>query len=64
MEPGVDLSERTPGSAGFVHTPEDVARSAGVSTATVSRRLNSPDRVSTHARERVNAAASDLGSPG
>ena len=34
-------------------TLEDVANAAGVSTATVSRCLNEPDKVSEHTRERV-----------
>lgn len=42
-------------------TLEDVALSAGVSTATVSRCLNSPGRVSETTRQRVMAAVSELG---
>lgn len=42
-------------------TLEDVARSSGVSTATVSRVLNSPDVVRKATRERVEAAVADLG---
>jgi LacI family transcriptional regulator len=38
-----------------------VAEEVGVSTATVSRALNSPDRVSPELRERVMAAAARLG---
>jgi LacI family transcriptional regulator len=40
---------------------EDVAQSAGVSTATVSRCLNAPDRVTKSTRERVMAAIDQLG---
>lgn len=39
---------------------EDVARLAGVSTATVSRCLNSPDQVVTKTRDKVNAAIREL----
>ncbi|MGI4856451.1 MAG: LacI family DNA-binding transcriptional regulator [Janthinobacterium lividum] len=39
---------------------EDVAKLAGVSTATVSRAFNEPDRVSASVRERVSAAARTL----
>ncbi|SIS67529.1 transcriptional regulator, LacI family [Roseivivax lentus] len=42
-------------------TVEDVARAADVSTATVSRCLNAPDRVSERTRERVMAAVRELG---
>lgn len=44
-----------------VPTLEDVARQAGVSTATVSRCLNTPDRVSEKTRERVMQAVRALG---
>jgi LacI family transcriptional regulator len=44
-----------------VPTLDDVARSAGVSTATVSRCLNSPERVVEHTRKRVMAAVEQLG---
>ncbi len=42
-------------------TLEDVARRAKVSTATVSRCLNTPDRVMESTRERVMQAVRDLG---
>ena len=44
-----------------VPTLDDVAKSAGVSTATVSRCLNSPDRVVKSTRERVMNAVEELG---
>ncbi len=40
---------------------QDVALAAGVSTATVSRSFNSPEKVASHVRERVLAAAASLG---
>ena len=42
-------------------TLEDVAELAGVSTATVSRCLNTPDKVLAKTREKVMAAVRDLG---
>jgi LacI family transcriptional regulator len=42
-------------------TLQDVARVAGVSTATVSRCLNTPDRVVAQTRDRVLEAVRDLG---
>ena len=44
-----------------VPTLDDVARTAGVSTATVSRCLNSPDRVVKTTREKVMSAVEALG---
>ncbi|TRD19736.1 LacI family DNA-binding transcriptional regulator [Palleronia caenipelagi] len=44
-----------------IPTLEDVARASGVSTATVSRCLNAPDRVSEKTRKRVMKAVQDLG---
>lgn len=42
-------------------TVEDVARAAGVSTATVSRALNAPERVRPALRQRVETAVERLG---
>ena len=42
-------------------TLADVARRAGVSTATVSRCLNSPDKVRERVRRQVSAAIAELG---
>lgn len=42
-------------------TLDDVARMAGVSTATVSRCLNAPNRLAEETRERVTAAVERLG---
>lgn len=44
-----------------VPTLDDVARTAGVSTATVSRCLNSPERVVEQTRQRVMSAVEQLG---
>ena len=44
-----------------IPTLADVARAAGVSTATVSRCLNSPDRVISRTREKVMLAVNELG---
>jgi LacI family transcriptional regulator len=54
-EPEVTLANPT------VPTLEDVARAAKVSTATVSRCLNSPERVVEKTRKRVMAAVEALG---
>lgn len=42
-------------------TIDDVAKVAGVSTATISRALNDPDKVAKATRERINAAVDALG---
>ncbi|MGB1355992.1 MAG: LacI family DNA-binding transcriptional regulator, partial [Candidatus Puniceispirillaceae bacterium] len=44
-----------------VPTLDDVAKRAAVSTATVSRCLNSPEQVSESTRNRVNEAVMALG---
>ncbi len=46
-----------------IQTPSigDVARAAGVSTATISRAINDPDKVAKSTRERINAAIEALG---
>ncbi|MEX0345563.1 MAG: LacI family DNA-binding transcriptional regulator [Rhizobiaceae bacterium] len=53
-------SERSSASTDLP-TLEDVASRAGVSTATVSRSLNEPNRVSKATRDRVMAAVRELG---
>jgi LacI family transcriptional regulator len=55
------LSGETPNTPSAIPTLEDVASHAGVSTATVSRCLNSPGQVSEATRTRVMKAVSDLG---
>jgi LacI family transcriptional regulator len=45
----------------MIPTLEDVAKLAKVSTATVSRAINFPDKVANKTRERINAAISELG---
>ena len=44
-----------------IPTLEDVAQAAGVSTATVSRCLNTPDRVAAKTRDRVMKVVEELG---
>ncbi|HSF95434.1 MAG TPA: LacI family DNA-binding transcriptional regulator [Thermohalobaculum sp.] len=48
-------------SASGLPTLDDVARHAGVSTATVSRCLNAPDRVRPETRARVEQVVAELG---
>lgn len=55
----MDSKENAPDTD--VPTLEDVARRAAVSTATVSRCLNSPEQVTERTRQRVMAAVKDLG---
>ncbi|WP_246039787.1 LacI family DNA-binding transcriptional regulator [Sulfitobacter sabulilitoris] len=52
---------KTPKTGSAVPTLADVARHANVSTATVSRCLNSPDQVVGETRKRVLKAVQDLG---
>lgn len=54
------IQKRAPRDASKIRI-SDVARAAGVSTATVSRALTFPDRVQTETRERVLAAVRELG---
>ena len=42
-------------------TLEDVAREAGVSTATISRSINTPDKVAKHTLLRIEEVISQLG---
>ena len=55
------MAQTPPDTAQAIPTLEDVAAQSGVSTATVSRCLNSPGQVSKSTRERVMQAVSDLG---
>ncbi len=55
------LSPQNTDPAPSAPTLEDVARHAGVSTATVSRTLNLPDQVSSKTKERVFDAINALG---
>ena len=52
---------RRSGPAGEKPTVEDIARAAGVSTATVSRALNKPNSVSEKLRDKVNSKVRELG---
>jgi LacI family transcriptional regulator len=58
MMVGTRRRPRRPGGASV--RLEDVARQAGVSTASVSRALNTPDLVSPELRDRIARAALDL----
>lgn len=53
----IESRKRHTGNVGL----RDVARSAGVSTATVSRAINNPDLVSPELRERIAATIEQLG---
>lgn len=57
------ISEATPPVIGLRHSVglRQVARAAGVSTATVSRAINNPDLVSADLRERIAVAVKELG---
>lgn len=59
--PARSPEEDAGGAARAVPTLADVARRAGVSTATVSRCLNDPDRVVGETRARVQQAVAELG---
>ena len=61
MKARTQLGGTTAGDQPAAPTLEDVARAAGVSTATVSRCLNSPAQVSEATRERVLKSVQDLG---
>lgn len=54
-------TDKTPPNAGKPVSIYDVARRAGVSTMTVSRALNAPDKVSALLRQRVLEAIDELG---
>jgi len=56
-----NMTSSIPPSGPAVPTLADVARHANVSTATVSRCLNSPDQVVLRTRERVMKAVQELG---
>jgi LacI family transcriptional regulator len=52
---------RRSGTASERPTVEDIARAAGVSTATVSRALNKPESVSIKLRDKVTTVVNELG---
>ena len=58
---GQDTNRHDMGKTRSAPTLNDVAKAAGVSTATVSRCLNSPDRVIEATRQRVLQAVESLG---
>ena len=55
-----DTLTESPPNGGQRASAKDVARLAGVSTATVSRAINSPEQVDAETRERVRAAVTML----
>jgi len=61
LEPtGVAARRRPRGAGNATVRQEDVARQAGVSTASVSRALNSPNLVSQELRDRITRATREL----
>lgn len=61
LDHSIAQSRGRPIKKNFAPTLHDVARQAGVSTATVSRALNAPDLVTDQTRERVSHAVEELG---
>ncbi|MEL7281548.1 MAG: LacI family DNA-binding transcriptional regulator [Pseudomonadota bacterium] len=55
------MRSKAPNASGFVPTLADVAGHAGVSTATVSRCINTPEQVQKKTRDKVLRAVTDLG---